>query len=1047
MPDKTPPPVNRGDGSSIARGIKPGPAIDHNSDTLHGFVPVAPPSAPLAPETNPNTSELTLTPQYGGTMVPRDSAPAPAAPPPAPDTNPAAGEATLRPQYGGTMVPHDPAPVLAVRPPAAPAQTIAAPTALGPNDQTIAASPDATLGGFDAGTKAFHQAALAAAPKAVSDGQSFGHYELIEPIAKGGMGIVYKARQKNLNRIVAIKMILAGQFADQGDIDRFYAEAEAAAALSHPNIVAIHEIGEMNGQHFFSMDFIEGKSLSGLIQENPVPPRLAAEFTRTIAETMEFAHEKGVVHRDLKPANVLLDKRQRPLITDFGLAKQVSNTSQLTMAGSIVGTPSYMPPEQAAGKIEEVGTWSDLYSIGAILYELLTGRPPFRASNPFETIRQVLETEPPSPRLLNPNVPKDLETICLKCLQKERTRRYSSCQVLADELGRYLRGEPIQARPISQVARFWRLCKRNPITASAIAMAVLVLITATAVSSVYYVKAARALVKSDESLSEAIAAVNDFFTAVSEEDLLNQPGMQKFRQDLLSKPKSYFERFAAQRAGDPKVEVELAGAYFRLGEIASVLESPDEAIKPYLKARDIQEKIVARKPSDLPSLKALGDTVNAIGFVRNRQRDFKEANREFVTAVGIREKIAAADPANAEYQRVLANTHMNIGSIAQANKKFEDARKAFNKAQEIRDGVLKNALFDDPKMNKLRRDFGMCLFNLGNLDLIEGVEGAEEHYKESVAIFENLTTAQPKNLQFQRQLALAYRLVANVLLTKNELDEAKQYYLKALERAEPLARLNPEVVEYSADWAGVYMNLFELESRAGNATAAISTLEKARDILAPLVKQFPTEARCQGDLANTLRELAALQSQQSDNKAAKKNLEEALHIARDLVKQHNQEPYHVMEATILRRLAAIETGPDEGKIALEHLEKAQAILHSLAEKTPTEQNRIDLAMTLRELATAEQAAGDGKSARERLDQALAVMRSLVKEFPSDLNQFDLAMTLRDLANTEHAAGNDASATKYVQESITILADLVKNFPDVPEFKAELKNTQEIAWAK
>src|SRR5439155_6022034 len=245
----------------------------------------------------------------------------------------------------------------------------------------------------------------------------------------------------------------------------------------------------------------------------------------------------GVVHRDLKPANILLDKRQRPLITDFGLAKHVSasSQSQRTIAGSVVGTPSYMPPEQAAGKIEEVGPWSDLYSLGAILYELLTGRPPFRAASPFETIRQVLETEPPSPRLLNPNVPKDLETICLKCLQKARTNRYGTAQELADELKRFLRGEPIHARPISQVARFWRLCKRYPITSSAIAAAVALLIAVPIITTAAYLRTTRALAQ--EKVAKALAdektklaqkrlrntsqAINDLFTFVSENTLLN----------------------------------------------------------------------------------------------------------------------------------------------------------------------------------------------------------------------------------------------------------------------------------------------------------------------------------------------------------------------------------------------------------------------------------------------------------------------------------------------------------------------------------------------
>jgi len=864
-------------------------------------------------------------------------------------------------------------------------------------DATLNGNPhDATLGGIDGATAAFHQRALESAPKPLTKGASFGHYELLEPIAKGGMGIVYKARQRNLNRIVAIKMILAGQFADQSDIDRFYAEAEAAAALSHPNIVAIHEIGEVSGQHFFSMDFIEGQSLSGLIQQNPVPPRRAAELMITISETMEFAHESGVVHRDLKPANVLLDKRQRPLITDFGLAKQVSNTSQMTMAGSIVGTPSYMPPEQAAGKLDEVGPWSDLYSLGAILYELLTGRPPFRAASPFETIRQVLETEPPSPRLLNPNVPKDLETICLKCLQKARSNRYATAQELADELKRFLRGEPIHARPIPQIARFWRLCKRYPVTASTIALAVLILITATCVSTAFYIKASRESIRSEQSLREAIAAVNEFFTTVSEDTLLNEPGLQPLREKLLTKTKNYFERFSEQRAGDPKVEVELAGAYYRLGEIAAMLQSPDDAVKPYQKAREIQDRFAARHPKDLEGLKALGDTVNAIGKIRNGQRDFDAARKEFETAVNIREKLVAGDPGKTENQRVLANTHMNIGLIAQFAGDYKKARAEFELAQGIRKQFLQSAAFDDAT-TRLRRDFGMALFNLGNLDLIEGVEGAEEHFKSSAAVFEELAAADSKNLEFQKQLAVSYRRLASVLASKSKVDNAREYYEKALQRAEPLAQQNPRVVEYAIEWAGVLMEMSHLESKAGNSSAAKSALEKSRDILAPLVEKFPTVARCQRDLAVALGELAQLNYGAGDVASAKRELSAELRIVRELVTQYAQEPFILMEATTLRQLADMEAGEGDGIAALEHLE-----------------------------------------------QATNVMRRLAKIYQGDQNQFDLALTLGELAAQERDVGHEKEAAEHRQEAIRLLSDLVKQFPDDREFAEELKKIREVS---
>lgn len=290
----------------------------------------------------------------------------------------------------------------------------------------------------------------------------FGDYELLSEIARGGMGVVYKARQVNLNRVVALKMILAGQLASPEDVKRFYAEAEAAANLDHPGIVPIFEIGAHENQHYFSMAYIEGRSLADRVKDGPLPPREAAELTRKIAEAMAYAHSKAVIHRDLKPANVLLDANGAPKVTDFGLAKKVENDSGLTRTGAVMGTPSYMPPEQAAGKTDDVGPLADVYSLGAILYCLLTGRPPFQAASPLDTLLQVMEREPVSVTSLNSGVPRDLETICQKCLQKEPAKRYASAKDLADDLSRWQRGEPIQARASSTTERAFRWCKRHP---------------------------------------------------------------------------------------------------------------------------------------------------------------------------------------------------------------------------------------------------------------------------------------------------------------------------------------------------------------------------------------------------------------------------------------------------------------------------------------------------------------------------------------------------------------------------------------------------------
>ncbi len=289
----------------------------------------------------------------------------------------------------------------------------------------------------------------------------FGDYELMEEIARGGMGVVYKARQLSLNRVVALKMILAGQLASDGEVRRFRAEAEAAASLDHPNIVPIFEVGEHQGQQYFAMGFVEGGNLSDRLKDGPLPPREAAAMIRTLSEAVQYAHDCGIVHRDLKPANVVM-AGSVPKITDFGLAKRAKEAAGPTVTGDILGTPAYMPPEQATGNPALVGPLADVYGLGAVLYALLTGRAPFQAESAIETIRQVIEDEPVQPRKLRPDIPRDLENVCLKCLDKRAERRYGSAQLLAQDLVRFLDSEPVIARRRSVLRRTIVWVRKRP---------------------------------------------------------------------------------------------------------------------------------------------------------------------------------------------------------------------------------------------------------------------------------------------------------------------------------------------------------------------------------------------------------------------------------------------------------------------------------------------------------------------------------------------------------------------------------------------------------
>ena len=308
----------------------------------------------------------------------------------------------------------------------------------------------------------------------ITSPRSFGDYDLLEPIASGGMGIVYKARQISLNRVVAVKMIRLGNWATATDLRRFLREAENAAKLEHPHIVPVHEVGQVGGLPYFSMKLMEGGSLADALGRLAENPRAAALLAIPIALAVHHAHQHGVLHRDLKPANVLIDAEGRPNVGDFGLARAIEGDSSLTAEGAIVGTPSYMAPEQAAGGLASATIAADVYSLGAILYALLTGRPPFSASTPVETLRQVIDQEPVSPRALNPKIDRDLEAICLKALDKQPRSRYPSASALAEDLERWLAGTPIRARRVGRPERLWKWARRHPAIASLSGMLVIV---------------------------------------------------------------------------------------------------------------------------------------------------------------------------------------------------------------------------------------------------------------------------------------------------------------------------------------------------------------------------------------------------------------------------------------------------------------------------------------------------------------------------------------------------------------------------------------------
>jgi serine/threonine protein kinase len=411
-------------------------------------------------------------------------------------------------------------------------------------------------------------------------------YDIDSELGRGGMGVVYKAQQIGLGRTVALKMILAGQHASPEQLARFHTEAEAVARLQHPNIVQIHEVGEHEGMPYFSLEFVAGGNLSNKLAGTPQPARDSAEMVQTLAHAVHAAHERGVIHRDLKPDNVLLTELGSPKIADFGLAKMMDAGPQHTQTGLPLGTPSFMAPEQARGESGEIGPATDVYALGAILYEMLTGRPPFRGTTAIETVRQVISEDPLPPSRLQSKVPRDLETICLRCLEKRTDQRYSTAAQLAEDLQRFLRGEPILARPSNVWSRAIKLTRRRPAIAALLVVSAVATIALTAMGAIYSSRLLQANVKLQKEISENRRLLSLSFVAygrvcaiAAKEANLDDPlVVPTSRTAQLGN--SYERQFKLDydliaRAGDPRVRPALDAFWHALQASRNGEASPD----------------------------------------------------------------------------------------------------------------------------------------------------------------------------------------------------------------------------------------------------------------------------------------------------------------------------------------------------------------------------------------------------------------------------------------------------------------------------------------
>lgn len=676
-----------------------------------------------------------------------------------------------------------------------------------------------------------------------------GRFEIRRALGHGGFGVVFLVFDPRLNREAALKIPRPEILMSAPLRQRFLCEAQAAAVLDHPGIVPIYETGEIGPVGYILSAYCKGPTLAAwLRQQSAISPGVAAEIVARLADAVHHAHSRGILHRDIKPSNVLLehqpDRATRAFpfalrLSDFGLAKRLDEAGDETQLGSILGTPRYMAPEQAAGNFRDVGILADVYSLGVILYELLTGQPPFVGQSDRETLRMIAEA-PLSPAALRAaGVSRDLETICFKCLEREPASRYQSARELTADLERYLAGEPVLARSIGRGQRFVRWCRRNRAVA-ALATAALVTLVAGTTFSTYYALAAGARARDAESsLRQARQAVDDSFTVLSEQTLLNEPGMQPLRKELLRTALAYYQDFVRDHADDPGLAAELARAHVRAGHIHETIGEHVEAEDQFRKAIKIRESLAEQDPTSLERRRDLADGYAALAIWQGFARHGDETEPLFKKVIALREALVRGDPNDDQIASDLGVSYQMLAALYTVERRNAEANALLLKSAELRERLVE----EHPENAKFQSDLSVSYHKLGISHIDAGRRPeAKEQFRKAIAIQESLVEAYPAVGDYKRELAQSYKHLARTHNSAGELEPAADLLSRAIALHEKLAHESPTVVRFQRDLADGYDDRARLQMALGRQAEAEKSFRAAIDVQSRLISQDPSIA-------------------------------------------------------------------------------------------------------------------------------------------------------------------------------------------------------------